>query len=261
MPPSDWEFEYNSITFGGNNEIGVLDVQGLSMPDVRNDTTDRTADHGAFDYSQFLSPRMLSIHGDISDESNFEDTVDILRGIFVPQGADLPLKYKLPGGVVRRINCKPTKVDFPVDRDYMLGYVDWNVQFIAQDPRIYADTASTLDIFANPGPTSGIASNAGKFETRPVLTLTGPGTTWTIKNTSDGNKFIKWNGALTAGQTAVIDLLDKTVLKLGVSDYGNFDSTSVWWVLLPGSNTIEVTVGSGSTAATKCTLDWRSAWI
>lgn len=258
---NDWEFRYNSITIGGNNDIGILDVKGFSTPDIRQDTTAKVGEHGGFDYSQWLDPRYITIHGDItdSDPSNFADSVDALKGMFVPQASDKGLTYQYPGIGERIIYCKPLKgPEFAFDRDFMILYTDWVVQLIAADPRMYdAGAVSFLTLNSGNG-YSDVAVNSGNWGTKALYTITGPGDTFTISNGTDE---IIWNGALASAETCVIDTYNKTCLRVGVNDFGNIGHGTKWFDLTPGNTTIVVTVGSGSDGNTTIDTRWRSAWL
>jgi phage-related protein len=68
--------------------------------------------------------------------------------------------------------------------------------------------------------------------------------------------------SLAAGEYIDIDMLNRTVVK---NDGSNLYSrvrfpTSVWWLLQPGANTIELRSGSTTSTATLA-VTYRDVWV
>ena len=257
---ANWEYSYNGLTFGGAQAVGVLSVEGLDPPDTREDISTRMGAHGGYVYSQFLDTRRVIFEGDIQDSSTMFTTLDTLKAALVPQTADLPLVFLFPGLVQRRIYCIPSRLSFPVDRDLGIGNANWHAEFVAADPLIYADTLASATLAAN---TTGNALNSGimpaYFES---AVITGPGTTFTIKDNAIPAKTIKINTTLTGGQSITVDFRARTVTRNDATNlYSSLDTTSQWWSLAPNFTTVvNFTVASGNTGATQLVLGWRSAW-
>lgn len=261
MPLNDWEYSYNGLTFGGNNVVGVLKVDGLSMPDVRVDDLIRTADHGEFIYANFLGARTISIQGDIFTSGTIETSLDAIRGAFIPQLNPLALNFKFPNAVEKKINCVPTRLNIPVDAPYQIGDVTWDVMLLAGDPRIYAATQTTNTIALTSGSGSVANSNAGVFSTPPTLVFTGPGTTFRATNNTT-SEFLQVNTTLTGAQSLTIDVLNKTILRNdGTNLYGSLDTASTWWVLGPGSTTVAGAITSGFASGSQLQVKFNSAWL
>ena len=99
-------------------------------------------------------------------------------------------------------------------------------------------------------------TNAGNFETRPVITITGPITSPSI--VLDGASTISFsNLTLASGDKLVIDTDSKTSLLNGA--YRASDISSVWWILQPGQHTVQL----NGTAAGGAVLQvvYQDAWI
>lgn len=102
--------------------------------------------------------------------------------------------------------------------------------------------------------------NKGDAEAPPVINITGPGETFTIKNATTGES-IKVNYALAAGHVMEIDFQNRTIKDNGINIYSKLEFPgSSWWKLAPGVNKIETTVAASETTATKIEAQWRNAW-
>lgn len=245
----DWEFVYNGLTFGAASDTGVLSVEGLNPPDSRIDEVEQAIKHGSFVFAEFLTSRRITMQGDIIGDSNndFATKINDWRAAFVPRASDLPLVYKFPGEVEKRIYCVPTRRFFPANLNYNLNFTNWTLELLAQDPRIYAEAASQLV-------GAGVAANAGIFPSFPIATITGA-TNPVIGNSTTG-KEISLTLTMAGGEELIIDFDKRTIELDGVNRYETLNlPTSEWWDLEPGNNTITYSGGG------VLTLDWRSAWI
>jgi hypothetical protein len=109
----------------------------------------------------------------------------------------------------------------------------------------------------NVPPGSTIATNFGTFETRPVITVTGPVTAPALVNATTGQKVSYSTVTLATGDKLVVDFDTRTGLRNGI--YVPADLASSWWTLQPGPVSIQLLgnpVAGGSFSAA-----WRSAWI
>lgn len=125
---------------------------------------------------------------------------------------------------------------------------------------IYMRTDSNSTIIS--GDTTAVINN-GTSRTYPQLTLVGPGLPIEISNLTTGAA-LRFNYTLLAGETVKINF-DPLRLSF-ISDIRGDISSAILpgsqesaWFLVPGINNIHVFI-SGSTAATKCYLQWRDAF-
>lgn len=261
---ADWEFSYNSLTFGGGQDIGVLNVEGLGPTDIREDTVVRAGHHGAFTHAQLYEPRRIVFTLDCSgtDIDDTLDNVDLLRTAMLPHTSDAQLAFKLPNDVEKMIWCVPRRLFIPYDTALNLGLANAiSLEMIAGDPFIYS-SAQSQDLNNAAASISTIA-NAGNIDSPHMSAIiTGPGTTFTIQDDADTTKKLVVNTTLTGGQTMTIDWRQRTIVRSGgVNLYSSLSADSVWWELEPGNTSVEFLVGSGSTGATEMDFTWRSAWM
>lgn len=259
-----WEYSYNGLTFGGNTAYGVLEVTGITEPpDVREDISDKVGDHGGYSFMDKYSMRRVTLTGDLVDNATFEASVDALHVAFLAQVSPLPLVFDRPGFAAdRRIYCKPSKLALPLDVNYQLGYGQWNVQLVAEDPFIYVDAVQTATILAG---ASASISNTGNIPTLfESVVITGPGTTFKFRDNlvGGGTRFIQLNLTLAALENVTVNFQKRTIIKNdGTNLYGTLDPTSQWWDIKSPNATPALVVTSGSTGATQAAMNWRSAWI
>ena len=262
---NDWEYVYDGLTFGGDTAYGVTEVLGLTEPpNLREDLSDRVAEHGGFSYIDLYEMRRISISGDIvgTSMSDFETKVQTLKEKFYPQSSPQPLVFKRPGLVQQRVYCKPSRFSLPMAVQYQLGYGDWSVQLLAEDPRIYADTLSTLT--QSGASASGVVNNAGDF---PIyfekVRLSGPYTNITFRNSADTSQKIQIAATIASGTGNYIDVDFKrrTLTKHdGTNMYGSLTSDSKWFAIQPGNTTVQL-VTTGGSGTTQFIAEWRSGWM
>lgn len=125
---------------------------------------------------------------------------------------------------------------------------EFEVPLMAPDPRILANTATTITA-------AGTATNTGNFKASPVLTVTGSAAgPIVIANTTAG-KTVTISTSVPAAQLLVVDFKARTILLNGVNRYDLVASTPQWFDIAPGNNTI--TYSGGGTIA----LTWNDSWI
>lgn len=240
-------YDYNGLILGDNN-FPVLSVDGLDSPNVRVASSAKAVDHGSWSFTRFLDERRVIISGYWLGD--YGDHVDLLRAAFSPRQTDLPLVMHLPGEPERRVHCKPVRKAWSFDLSAaQLQRVNYLIELLAEDPRIYDEVASSLDA-------AGDAVNEGSEATFPVITITDGWNNPDIRNTSYVGQLMKLTNSGGVGDELVFDFLNRTVEKNGVSVYPNVDPTSVWWPLFPGSNILSVAGVTGDIDIT-----WRNAWI
>jgi hypothetical protein len=279
MVANEWEFSFNGLSFGGALDIGIRNVDGLNPPESRADITTKQGDHGSFIFAEFLTERHVTIEGDIvgTPGTDFAGKVNSWRSAFQPQDSPIPLSFKLPGEGAKRIYCVPARRDLPVDFGYNIGNGSWAVELLAEDPRIYDDTEDSLstnvasasgvdfDIdfdFNFGGGTGGQVScaNDGIIATYPVVRFTGPCTDPMARNITTGLD-LKLVTTIASGDYIDVDFLARTIMLNDVaSRYNVLDSTSEFWGLQPGANTVQF-IASTTDSNTLMTVMWRSAWI
>lgn len=154
------------------------------------------------------------------------------------------------------------------------------LEFEAADPFWYDrdytslsfSTGASVLFLASPflGPhisSSGIASsfsvfNSGDVEAWPIWTITGPGNTITLSNTTTG-KALVLSITITAGQVLTIDTRPghKTVTREdGSNQFATVSSTSSLWELATGNNAVTLSI-SGTTTASGLQLQYKQRYF
>lgn len=276
---NEWEFSYNGLTFGGATDYALRFIDGLDMPDSREDLVTRMDSHGAFVFAQYLAERRITIEGDIVGDPGVDlaSKINIWRQVFNPQPVAIPLSFVLPGEIQKRIYCVPTRRDLPNDFDFNIGIGRFTIELVAEDPRIYEDNLNTAS--AQPATANGVdfdidfsfnfgggvggqvpCTNVGTYFSPMTIRFAGPCTDPKATNLFTG-EYLKLNTTIAAGEYIDVDVLTRTiVLNESASRYGTLDLTSTWWELPPGTTLVGF-VATGTDSNTLMTVTWRGAWV
>jgi len=258
-----WQVSYNGITVGADTSYPLMYASGFDTADVRVDEQIRMADHGAFLYSWWLGTRTVTLEGETTgtSSSDLQAKMDILRSMFVPQGQELPLRFKWGNVTDRRIECRPVRFTFAIDDMYNIGTARWIGQFKAEDPRIYDDALTTVTFpLGGDGTETKSVSNTGTFYVPWTAVFSGPGNDFNIVDLVQ-NKNVKVNYALSAGQTITINSRKKTIKRdNGVNLYQYLANTSEWFEISPLTNNIRCEISAGWSGNSECSLEFRSGW-
>jgi len=128
----------------------------------------------------------------------------------------------------------------------------------------------------NPAPPSGVNTNAGNFETRPVVTIQGPQHAPGLQLQSTGQTVTWSNLVLNPGDLMVVDFDSKMAwvnpgnvtldvplqLPGSITGYVAADITSSWFVLHPGTDSINLMSGAAVIGdAGVMSVRSRDTWI
>lgn len=107
-------------------------------------------------------------------------------------------------------------------------------------------------------------NNAGKTNSYPVLTFTGPGTLYSIRNYTTG-AVLYFNLTLLAGETAVLDFSNPNSVTFSSNFRANLLSailpgSSLNFFLAPGENKISVFIAGTTDGNTAATARWKPAY-
>ena len=264
-------------------EFGVVDANGTSwcladwtgMDGVATagQVVQRAGDHGAWATPQWYGPRTPTLT--VWATARTQALRDVARAQVqqaVPVSDLATLRWDEPVPVQMAVRRSG-----PIVETYMtLVDVVFSIPLVAPDPRKYgtvlhqslATQASAAVGLAPPltppftlpagaPPMSVAVTNAGSFETRPLVTIMGPITSPAVVNQTTGQAVSFTGMALAASDVLAVDFAARQATLNGV--YRTADVGSSWWVLPPGSTTVQVT-GTGATGSTM-TVAWRDAWI
>lgn len=236
------------------NYVGMLsEVTGLDSPDIREAADDLVQFDGGIHGDFFYGRRPIVMTGIILNPLSTTDRnqrTELLGRASNALRGDALLKWQPDGYPAQQIAVRrqqPLRITGGWQKEFQLGLV-------AADPRVYSQTLHTQNVAS--GGSGGVVSNAGTTLTWPVLKINGFSGAPGITNATTGQT-INISSIISSGNYLLIDTLNRTVLLNGVTQfYGavNFSTTS-WWGLAPGSNTITM-IGGGSVD-----ISWRDAWM
>ena len=134
-----------------------------------------------------------------------------------------------------------------------------------------ASTGSSSGMFFPVGPALFLAAseiaaeltidNTGDLECWPVISVTGPATSATVRNLTSG-QVLALSGAIGGGEVVTLDARPgaRTVLRQdGASLYSSMTSRQ-WWPLAKGQNRVRLEA-TGTTAASQLSVRWRRRWL
>lgn len=281
------------IEFGQVDSNGIAwlwhKIEGWDSPDVQGaGVIPRSGDHGAWASPQYYAARTMTLTVTASAPTQaLRDTARALLQQAVPVSDLAQLRYDepIPKFTWVRRSGKVTEA-YPT-----LADVTFTVGLVAPDPRKYAMAQKSLQIgllpsgvgggmvvpftlpvtlSSAPPPGTAVATNAGSFQTPPVVVVGGPVAGPTLANLTTGQT-VSWSSlTLNSGDLLVVDFLNRQAFvnpttistSPGIPSTGGTywpaDASSAWWQLSPGSNQLQYggTAGTGSTAV----FYFRDAW-
>lgn len=263
-------------------ELGAVDANGtwwllptwdgMGGPDTVGQVVQQAGDHGGWATPQFYGSRLLTLT--VQATAVNQALRDVARA-YVQQAfpvSDLALlRWDEP--VQKQLLVRRTG---RIVETYMtLNDVVFSVPLVAPDPRKYSSVLHQLSAtqqsfaaglappFTPPltlpagAPAMSVAcTNAGSFETRPLVTIQGPITAPAVVNQTTGATVSFSALTLTGTDVLIVDLSTQTATFNGAVRPA--DLASFWWVLPPGTTTVQVT-GTGTTGSSM-TVAWRDAW-
>lgn len=266
-----------NIEFGGTDSNGVrwtiADLTGDDGPPLHGQVVTAAGDVGGWPTPQFPAPRLLTLTLQIIAPTPAARDVaraQVAMAFPINDLATLRIDETIPKQMlVRRSGEIPGPKVADTDVRLIIGLV-------APDPRKYGTVLHTatatqaspaaglappltppLTLPAGAPPMAVAVTNAGSYETRPTVTITGPITAPAVVNQTTGAAVSFSGMTLAASDQLVVDLAAKQSYLNGV--FRTADIGSSWWVLQPGTTTVQVT-GTGTTGSTM-TVAWRDAWI
>lgn len=284
---ADHMFDIDGLVAGKHGTWTFMSAGGLDHPPYRSEQVNRPQQHGAFtlgpDYMEGRIVTMLiGTEGDYGSEA-YQTKLDALSRVMRPRDEDMTLRFTYNGADARRVYCRPQRMQFTVDSDLRAGIAVVALEFFSQDPLIYADEESTLDLV--PVSVSGglgfehgfphgfgtsvfganVASNFGVIGTYPYGTIDGVGdgvSSITLENLTTG-KVWTIDGDLSAGSTLTFDFKAQTVVMNGTASRGNLVQypESSWWAVEPGDNEISLRTTPINSGSCELTFNYRSAYL
>lgn len=281
MPVTDYQFETQGLTMGPGTPYIVTDWTGYGTPDMRNSDDPWPLDHGTMTGPEYYDGRGVTLSVVVRGDSP-SDAVDNADALLAAWQLDTrqdgfnevaPLTVKIPGRAARRLHGRPRRASLS-PTSIRSSRVDATLEYFAPDPRWYsADLRSEVLNIGTPATgrsyprqynygygggqsNSTTLVNAGNFETRPVITITGTCNNPRIQNVTTG-RTLRLNISLTSPDFLVVDCAKRTVLLNGTaSRYAA--KVGDWLELAAGANQIRLLTDAGSPIVS---VDWRDAWL
>ncbi|MDQ0825427.1 hypothetical protein QFZ60_001600 [Arthrobacter sp. B2I5] len=269
----------NGYTINDPNSVNscYLDepIDGLGMPPVRTSSGNYSGRDGGYIGAQFFGMRLVTLTGYFFGTPAALETARRNLAAAVTN-ASFPVNITTNAGSQYVLYCSLDSLDMPIIRS--LNRAPFKLSLIAPDPIIYDNSASgAMSVTVQPARGGGLTwpltwklnwaagsqpttvNNTGNVTIYPTITLTDIMTNPTITNQTTGQFFTLSGLTTAAGDVLKIDMKNRTVLLNGGSVLPYVTSTSSWWPLLPGNNSINLTTNSG-TDTTVATLGWRSGY-
>ena len=140
----NWEMEYNGLTLGLGNPVGIISVEGLDLPPIQTGDVQRARDHGEQIGLDAMGGRDITITGDFVAATGFTlaQTSVFVANAFTNYAfggtTEFPLWFQLPDLPCLASMCRTRKRTVTIDLAYSMGLADYSVSLHATDPRLYA---------------------------------------------------------------------------------------------------------------------------
>ena len=265
----DGQYEFNGILFNDKavgDSVRMTTTQGLfDLPDLKTNEVDTPEDHGGTVGKAVFAMRRIVLQFTVLATSRnlmYSKTRDVTAA-FQPSDLLLPLVYQRPIIGKQFVNVKASKfTGFDSSYEKEMGSSPATALLVAPDPRKLSFVRSSQTVVIASGGTSnsGTANMGGNFVggAKPVLEIAGPATNPRIANAADGNRSIKVDVVIPAGQTLIIDSDTRKVTLGGVEQAVRTDNQ--WWVLKPGNNVITYTRTDAPANTSTLMVRWWDSW-
>jgi hypothetical protein len=252
--------EYNGLFMNVRNWVDtyiVTSIGGLDDADVRDNREVNPGYHGETPFPGYYGGRTITLTGKIVTRTLFKmrDMQQALRQAFAQLSNDLPLIFRGPTpDLDLMVFCRKSQPIQMAEAQTTLNHFErqYLVTLRASNPRFVSSLRNWAQKQFPAATYDGIAFtllNNGNFEAQPDLELTGPMTTLTITNETNGD-YVNLISAISAGETWVMDTQYRRFYRQS-DNSGRFQYLNVnsdWIMIEPGLNNIRVTA-TGLTSA------------
>ena len=260
------------IFYDNANGVILRDFEGFEHPEIRPVIENIAGvGGGAYITSRFGS-RVISWSGDlVGDPATIFTLRRQMLAPFTQEGTLKLIKFTTYDDLLLQCEAEIIKVVAPYTHsihNYLIEAKcpDW--RFFSQNLYTYLTGETTvLGGMAIPAKVpydlqAGINSNnlfnVGTEISDPIFTITGPGTGFTVGNTTTGESFYI-DLTLTGTDSIVVDIAERTVMQNTIFNvFSNF--TGDFWRLVPGNNNLRFVINSGANSNTKLSVQYRAAY-
>lgn len=270
------QHDWNFFTFY-DNDLGTIlrDFDGFEYASVQESIDDVAGPYGSVYINSKFGTRRVAIKGDLLGADIFAKRrllskalrqTGVIKLVKFTTYDDLNLQFEAE--VVKVINPYTHKI-----HTYLIEMIAPDWRFYSQDlhSQVVGQTITEggTSIPASipmsmPSPTSlsstvtNIITNEGNEITDPILTISGPGTNFTLRNETL-EKQIVFTYVLSEGDVVVIDVKRRTAVLNGITNVYQYLAGD-FWSLIPGENELRFYVSSGLTVATNLNVSYRDAY-
>lgn len=254
--------------------------KGFGSPPPRPVVRALAERHGVIDDTDLYGPRRFELVGGLfgADSAATWQLFDDLKERLA-LGSQHVLRFRRKGRSEDE-RCI-VKVASEVGDRIGYGWLEWDVDLLAADPRVYSAALKSGSYDPTDALTGGGVSfplafpltfstttashlvllNAGNFKTPPVLTIDGPVANPFLDNDTIGDSIAIAN-VLGANDRIIVDVAARTVTLNG-ADRRDLISVSQtrWWELIKGTNRIRLRGTGMSAGQTLLTCQYRDARI
>lgn len=235
-------------------------ISGIDFPSIRLSSYNKPGEHGAIVPNQLYGGRSINLTGEIvgpsistyyTNRRALQAAVRIVKNNFI----SLPLlcTFQTDDGLNLQTNTFASKMQ--MDEMY-IQHGSFLVTLFAPDPNLYSQTLQTDTLPIG----SHTSINGGDANTYPVITFVGSLTSPIITNAATGETF-KLDVTITGGHSVVVDMLNKTIVLDGVTNYNlYFDSSNTWLSFVPGNNALSLATSSGGDTG-HCSVSFRNSFV
>lgn len=299
MPANEVQAIIGSLTFNDFSGSTFYLIRNtselLSTLSTRQTKTGKQGEHGIYDSLSFYEERLLPFDGEIvaSSQSNRKTMERALQSElalsavqdFSGDDGYVLVKFTDEDGTLLQCYAKildPPKFDVLDNTDPTRR--GFTFVMLAKDPILYSQTldsetgietyeGTNFMVVEGSAPTvpfqlyemtalSATCENSGTIGAPPVITVSGPTTGPYVTNTTTGLKLDLDGLTLANGESVIIDVSAKTILKNDGTDLsGYLTGDSEWWVLAPGTNELTLLDDTPSIIEAGLQVQWRDSYI
>ncbi|MGW8554041.1 hypothetical protein [Streptomyces tubercidicus] len=293
-----WQFEVGGVVLGRGTRIPIGNIEGLGSPPTRPQDVDNPGGDGTAVGQDFYGPRTLRMEAGIKTPGDPTAAADLLARLelslddpmarTVPEGRAV-LRGRWPGHGTRRLYGRLRRVEATSTTNAVHGWIPLDVEFVATDPRWYADELSRLTLGldqaakhkasdrtadqalcapagcdrADAADRPGWVTNHGNVSTWPSIRVHGPVTNPRIWNTVTGRS-LDLDLTLRAGEWVEMETRPFTcwALRNGKTNVANdlTPQSRLDLFAIPRGRSEIVWTAEDPTGTARLELSWRSAY-
>lgn len=197
--------------------VDITSIDGLDNAPVSVSTQDREGAHGGYVSSEFESIRTVTLEGNIyADPSSLDAYLSKIKKDFAPTARPVNLYFGTDSNDIRLVKACSQGLRYTKTSDRGLGKIPFQVQLVAQDPRIYAEDEVVIGPLAvsTVSPLSTYIDVDGDRETSATIVIVNKATTaqsFSLQLLSSQADVMLLQGVIDPQNVHEIDLDSRTI--------------------------------------------------